>query len=114
MAAAHSSSFDIVVLADVLHHVPWIQHAELLQQCARLVRPSGAIVVKDWELRHNLVHWFCELSDRYLTGDDVKYGTEQYFRTLLTSVFGSASLRAQARLPPWKNNLILLVRPAQP
>jgi hypothetical protein len=32
-------------------------------------------------------------------------------RAVLKEVFGSGSLRAEARVPPWRNNISLLVRP---
>ena len=111
LAAERPAAFDLILACDVLHHVPWGQHEGLLREAARLLRPGGAIVVKDWELIPNVGHWLCEFSDRVLTGDDVKYGSAEYFRGLLESVFGPGSVRDQARIPPWRNNLMLLALP---
>jgi 2-polyprenyl-6-hydroxyphenyl methylase/3-demethylubiquinone-9 3-methyltransferase len=112
LAGERPSSFDLVLACDVLHHVPWSGHEALLRDAARLLAPGGALVVKDWELVPNLGHTLCELSDRVLTGDDVKYGTLAYFRGLVESVLGPGSVREEARVRPWRNNLMILARPA--
>ena len=112
LADERPSSFDLVLACDVLHHVPWTEHAPLLRGAARLLRPGGALVLKDWEPIANLGHLLCELSDRVLTGDDVRYGTREYFSTLVESVLGAGSVRGHARVRPWPNNLMILARPA--
>jgi 2-polyprenyl-6-hydroxyphenyl methylase/3-demethylubiquinone-9 3-methyltransferase len=107
-AASRPASFDLVLICDVLHHVPWDQHAGLLRDARALLQPSGALVVKDWELIPNVGHALCEFSDRVLTGDDVRFGSASYFRGLLESAFGG--VQAEARVRPWRNNLLLLAR----
>jgi 2-polyprenyl-3-methyl-5-hydroxy-6-metoxy-1,4-benzoquinol methylase len=110
-ADAHPGGFDLVLLCDVLHHVPWDQHGALLCDAGRLLRQGGALVVKDWELRRNLAHALAAFSDRVLTGDAVRFGGAAYFRGLLKEVFGPGSVLDEGRIPPWRNNLAFLVRP---
>lgn len=113
-ADRHPAEFDLILICDVLHHVPWEQHATLLKDAGRLLRPGGALVVKDWELIPNVGHALCEWSDRVLTGDDVRYGSADYFCRLLEEVNGYGSVRARARIRPWRNNLMFLVRRSSP
>jgi 2-polyprenyl-6-hydroxyphenyl methylase/3-demethylubiquinone-9 3-methyltransferase len=109
-ADTHPMEFDLVLLCDVLHHVPTSERELLLRDAGRLVRPGGALVVKDWERFPNLGHVLAEFSDRVLTGDDVSYGSAGEFRQLLEESFGPQSVYDQTRLPPWRNNLAFLVR----
>jgi 2-polyprenyl-6-hydroxyphenyl methylase/3-demethylubiquinone-9 3-methyltransferase len=111
LADSDAGKYDLVLICDVLHHVPWAAHTEFLRAAGRLLRPGGSLVVKDWELVPNVGHTLCEFSDRALTGDDVRYGTADDFRRLFEGVFGPRSVRGEARVPPWRNNLMFLVRP---
>lgn len=113
-AAAHPDGFDLVLICDVLHHVPWADHPAFLGAAERLLKPGGALVVKDWEAVPNAGHVLCEFSDRVLTGDDVRYGSAADFRRLFEAVFGPGSVAAAARVPPWRNNMMFLVRPPRP
>jgi SAM-dependent methyltransferase len=111
-AAEHPAAFDLVLIADVLHHVPWEQHQDLLRHAWRMLRPGGALVLKDWEPLPNVAHVLAEFSDRVLTGDDVRFGRAAYFHALLEQVIGCGCVRAQARIPPWRNNVAFLVQQA--
>ena len=108
-AAANPESFDLVLLCDVMHHVPWEMHEGLLRDAGTALRPGGRLVLKDWERRPNLIHLLGYLSDRCITGDRVRYGTADDFRKLLGRVFGPGSIGREQRLPPWPNNLAFLV-----
>jgi 2-polyprenyl-6-hydroxyphenyl methylase/3-demethylubiquinone-9 3-methyltransferase len=109
-AAARPESFDLVVICDVMHHVPWDVHAELLTHARRALRPGGRLVLKDWERRTSLIHWACYMSDRYLTGDRIRYGTSAYFRELLDQIFGPGRIEHESPVPPWRNNIAFCVR----
>ncbi|CAN5554923.1 hypothetical protein BH11PLA2_BH11PLA2_05830 [soil metagenome] len=110
-AEVHAGQYDLILTCDVLHHVPWEQHATLLRQARTLLKPGGVFVLKDWEPIKNIGHIACEFSDRVLTGDDVRYGSESYFRTLLESTFGTDCVKAFTRVRPWRNNFMFLARP---
>lgn len=103
--------FDLALICDVLHHVPWDQHASLLRDAARLLKPGGLLVVKDWERILNVGHAACVFSDRVLTGDRVRFATATQLRDTLTTTFGAGSVLDEARVRPWPNNLLFLVRP---
>jgi 2-polyprenyl-6-hydroxyphenyl methylase/3-demethylubiquinone-9 3-methyltransferase len=113
LAQRQPAQFDLILICDVLHHVPWDQHRALLREAHTLLRPGGVLVIKDWERILNLGHLACVFSDRVLTGDRVKFGTVTYFRALLDAAFGPGAVVDEARVRPWPNNLLLFVRPTR-
>jgi 2-polyprenyl-6-hydroxyphenyl methylase/3-demethylubiquinone-9 3-methyltransferase len=111
LAERGDARFDLVLICDVLHHVPYDQHVALLHEAGSLLRPGGTLVIKDWERILNLGHAACVFSDRVLTGDKVKFANAEYFRTLLAAAFGQGAVAEETRIRPWPNNLIFRVRP---
>jgi SAM-dependent methyltransferase len=111
IAAAESGQYDLVVLSDVLHHVPLELRQELFDAVRMVLAPKGTFVFKDWERNFAPIHWLCYASDRWLTGDRVSYMTRAEMRERLALAFGEAALVAEARVAPWWNNIATLVRP---
>jgi len=111
LAEAEPSSFDLVVLSDVLHHVPAAERRKLLSAVRRLLAPDGTLAFKDWCPSTTPIHWMCASSDRYITGDDVRYSTVEDWRNLLFDVFGPDSIRSEARIRPWSNNFAFRICP---
>jgi SAM-dependent methyltransferase len=103
--------FDLVLLCDVLHHVPLAERTSLLADIRRATAPDGALVFKEWTRSNTPIHYMCEFSDRYLTGDEVSYYTCAGLRQLALGTFGKNSVVAEMAIKPWKNNLALLVKP---
>lgn len=110
-ARQHAKEYDLVVICDVMHHIPWDMHAEFLTCARKTLKPNGRLVLKEWENLKNPINLICYLSDVYITGDDVHYGVADDWRDLLRKVFGPASIQQQTRLAPWQNNIAFLVRP---
>jgi 2-polyprenyl-3-methyl-5-hydroxy-6-metoxy-1,4-benzoquinol methylase len=110
LAASAAATYDLAVLADVLHHVPPAQHLPLLQGIRRLVRSGGRLVVKDWELIRGVPHALAWLGDRFLTGDHVHFLRAAQLRELIESVFGRGSIEKEIRIRPKRNNLAFFVR----
>jgi 2-polyprenyl-6-hydroxyphenyl methylase/3-demethylubiquinone-9 3-methyltransferase len=107
----HPAAFDLVILADVLHHVPRPLRTGILASARAALAPQGRMVFKDWARHATPIHLACALSDRYLTGDDVHYLTEEELRVLAVETFGRDSIVAEAFIRPWKNNFAMLLRP---
>jgi len=105
----HEAAFDLVLLCDVLHHVSWDRHEGLLRLVKRTIRPGGGFAFKEWERRTNLAHALNYFSDRVLTGDRVRYGTKADWRHTIESIFGVGSITGEWHVPPWPNNILLLV-----
>jgi 2-polyprenyl-6-hydroxyphenyl methylase/3-demethylubiquinone-9 3-methyltransferase len=112
VAAEQPASFDHVLLADVIHHVPLSMRADLLASARRAMAPGGRFVFKDWARRPSVGHLACFIADRYVTGDDVHYHNEQELRALATGAFGAGSIVAQAWIRPWRSNFAMLVAAA--
>jgi 2-polyprenyl-3-methyl-5-hydroxy-6-metoxy-1,4-benzoquinol methylase len=110
IVAKRPAAFDLVILADVLHHVPKPLRAGILASARAALAPGGKMVFKDWARRATPIHLACELSDRYLTGDDVHYLTEEELRALALETFGRDSIVAEAYIRPWKSNFAMLLR----
>ena len=111
VAASDSGQYDLVVLSDVLHHVPLEFRQTLLDAIRTALAPQGTFVFKDWQRNYSPIHWLCYASDRWLTGDRISFMTRMEMRERLASSFGEAAIVAEARIGPWWNNLATLVRP---
>jgi 2-polyprenyl-6-hydroxyphenyl methylase/3-demethylubiquinone-9 3-methyltransferase len=110
VAAERPGAFDLVIVCDVLHHVPPTARAAFLQACGRCVAPGGTLVLKDWERRATPIHAMAWFSDRFITQDRIAYLTAAELREALREAFGPAV--TEARVGPWRNNLALFARRA--
>ncbi len=115
LAGREPESFDLVVLADVIHHVPMGARRSLIGAIDQAMAPDGSLFFKDWIVSASPIHWLSDMSDRYLTGDDVAYCTMEGFQALVTTTFGPDTIRNISTVRPWRNNVAVLVRrSAQP
>jgi ubiquinone/menaquinone biosynthesis C-methylase UbiE len=110
IAETRPSAFDLVILSDVLHHVPAPARDSLLEAIRRSMAPSGVFAFKEWVRDNTLIHWACEASDRYLTGDSVSYLSASEVERLLGSHFGDGALVHERRIRPWTNNMAIRVQ----
>ena len=110
VASREPASFDLVVLADVIHHVPGDARQPLFSAIKQAMAANGSLIFKDWVPSFSPVHWLCALSDRYLTGDDVAYCTMEGINTLLTNAFGLDAIRRVETLRRRHNNVVVLVQ----
>ena len=110
VASREPASFDLVVLCDVIHHVPVNLRPSVLSAIRRSLVPNGILLFKDWAISSTPVHWLCNFSDRYLTGDDVTYYTTSGLEKMLTDSFGRGAVRQIKTVPPWRNNVAFLVQ----
>jgi 2-polyprenyl-6-hydroxyphenyl methylase/3-demethylubiquinone-9 3-methyltransferase len=112
LAAEEPGKFDLIVLADVMHHVPpGSLRQSILETVKLLLADDGHLAFKEWERTSTPIHWLGYFSDRWITGDRISYMDGEEIRTQLRNVFGSGSIRAEGRVRPWRNNISLLVRP---
>jgi 2-polyprenyl-6-hydroxyphenyl methylase/3-demethylubiquinone-9 3-methyltransferase len=114
IAGREPASFDLIVLADVIHHVPADARRSLMNAIERAMAPNGCLIFKDWLVSSTPIYWLCLLSDRYLTGDNVVYCTMDSIDALLTESFGPHTIRQTNTVRPWRNNIAVLVRRSHP
>lgn len=108
LRAEEPDPFDLIVIADVLHHVPATARPALLRDAAELTAPGGHIVVKEWlwgrPIAGKLGYW----ADRYITGDkDVDFMTEPQLRATLAESLPDFAVSATGWVKPWRENILL-------
>jgi 2-polyprenyl-3-methyl-5-hydroxy-6-metoxy-1,4-benzoquinol methylase len=110
VADRQPATYDLVILADVIHHVPTDARRSLMRGIDKAMMPAGSFIFKDWVITKTPINWLCGASDRYLTGDNVSYLTMPIIEDLVTDPFGPNTIRQTARVRPWDNNVAVLVR----
>lgn len=104
LAAERLHDADIVLLCDVLHHVPPVDRATVLEACARLLKPGGKLVVKEWIRQPTPAYWAGWLSDRFITGDRVVYQTREEWLQQVAHAVPELRLEDEWALGPWACN----------
>ena len=110
LTETHAGEFDLIVMCDVLHHIPPELRPEIIAAARRLLAPGGSFIFKDWERRPTPIHWIAFAADRWLTGDRVQFVTEGEAETLLSAEFSAAGAKTSFRVRPWRNNFALLMQ----
>ncbi|MHB8719335.1 MAG: methyltransferase domain-containing protein [Candidatus Dormibacteria bacterium] len=101
--------FDLVVLVDVLHHVPAGMCGPLLAAAARHVRRGGYLAVKEWERNRSPMQFVWLVTDRYIGGDrNVHPFAPGEARALVAETCPGFSLLIDGRVPPRRNNILLV------
>lgn len=106
---AEGATFDLVVVSDVLHHIPPAQRGAFLQSCRDLLAPSGTVVVKEWVRRRNVAHLAAYTSDRFITGDkNVAFYTYAELKDAFVAAFTpDRATLVERETRPHKNNVLL-------
>jgi 2-polyprenyl-3-methyl-5-hydroxy-6-metoxy-1,4-benzoquinol methylase len=111
LSETEQHSYDLVVIADVIHHVPLEDRMPLLKNAVALAAPGGTVVFKEWLREPTAICLASYLFERIITGDRVSYLREHELRTLATRVFGPESIRAEFHIAPWNSNMALVIVP---
>lgn len=104
--ASSPGTFDLVVVVDVLHHVPDSLRDGLLRDVRALTSPGGHYVVKEWEPTRTPGHWAAWAADRFITGDRIQHLSVTDLKLRLAELLGDP-LVLEARVPPRRNNYLL-------
>jgi 2-polyprenyl-6-hydroxyphenyl methylase/3-demethylubiquinone-9 3-methyltransferase len=111
VAKTDEGAFDLVVMCDVLHHIPVDMRSEIITAARTLLAPGGSFVCKDWARTPTPIHWLGYAADRWLTGDRISYPTRSEAEALFSRIFGASAVHGRATISPWRNNFALLLRP---
>jgi len=110
--ARSPGAFDLVLLVDVLHHVPVPERPGVLDDMHALTTEGGHHAVKEWLRSRSLVHLAAWASDRFLTGGPVAHFAEDELRELVATRFPDDVEVLSTRVAPRPNNLLLVHRRA--
>lgn len=109
IAQSHPQTFDLIILSDVLHHVPRSSRPSLLAAIGQAMKADGSFVFKEWERRPTPIFWMGYAADRWLTGDTVSFLDRAEARHALDESFGKDRVVDEARIRPWQSNLAFLI-----
>lgn len=110
LASERRGQFDLVILADVLHHVEDRLRLEVLQSARALMSADGCLVLKDWIRKPTPIHAASYIADVYIGGDrNVRYMSLGELRHLMTLAFGPGAIKQEASIAPWRHNHAFLV-----
>ncbi len=105
--------FDLVVIVDVLHHIPEPGRIPVLRDAATLTSPGGMIAVKEWERGRGLSHMIAYVADRYLSGDkNARFASRAELQSVVAEAMPDFSITMEARIPPRRSNLLWTLRRA--
>ena len=98
--------FDLVVMVDVVHHIPLELRDQVMGEVRALTAPGGRYAIKEWDPIRGPVHAACWALDRYVTGDDIKHIRSADLRAWIGRLLGD-QLVLDAKVPPHKNNYLV-------
>ena len=107
-AAGHTGTFDLVLLCDVLHHVPPDERGGVLTGARRALAPGGRVVLKEWERADTLITGLTWLLEVGVGGAFTRYETGEHWRSLLGTHFGAEQDIQEERIAPWHNNVLFM------
>lgn len=111
LAQENPHGYDLVILSDVLHHVPETARKSLLAAARTLTAEGGVFLFKDWHRNAHPIYFVAYAADRWIGGDRIAYLTREEARDLITPHFGACSIVAERTVAPWRNNYAMCVRP---
>ena len=108
IAAEQPGAFDLIVLSDVIHHIPAELRAGVLDAIGQALAPGGRFVLKDWSSSATPIHWLCHGGDRWLTGARVAHLSPAEAKSLVTRHVPKLQPVGEERIRPWRNNYAIL------
>jgi len=111
LLAESPEPYDLIVIGDVLHHVPPAERGPLLADAGQLLAPGGVLAVKEWERTRTASHAVADISDRWVSGDrGVSFMTRDELLALVQGALPDLRVAAEFRVPPRPNNLLVAFR----
>lgn len=114
LRASNAGPFDLILIVDVLHHIPDDQdRVALIDDAAAMLAPGGTIIVKEWERTSGLAYSAGWAADRYVSGDArVRYMAREELFDLMAQGAPDLHRVHTATVRPWRCNVVHVLRPA--
>jgi len=111
LSETEAARYQLLIICDVLHHVPHADWPGFLASASRLMADGGTLILKDWVREPTPAYMFGYLSDRFITADRIRYPHQSELRSLARDVFGGEAIRSEFHVKPWHCNLALVISP---
>lgn len=112
--ATSPGTFDLVLVVDVLHHVPHAERGGLLRDVEQLLSPDGSLVIKEWIRSRSLPYLVGANADRYVSGDRAaSFMTGEELRQLVQSNTPGLVETHRTTVKPWACNSLMTLNRAQ-
>ncbi|MCE7797470.1 methyltransferase domain-containing protein [Sphingobium sufflavum] len=108
VARDHPGAFDLIILSDVMHHIPVALRAEIVGAIGQALAPGGRFILKDWGKAATPIHWLCHAGDRWLTGDRVSHLVPDQAKSLILDRLPALRCVEEGHIAPWTNNYTLV------
>lgn len=112
LRATDPEPFDLVLVVDVLHHVPAdADRVQLVNDAVAMMSPAGTLVVKEWERSRHLGYLAGATADRFISGDrQARFMDAADLRSLLAQGAPDLAVGASATVRPWACNSLTALR----
>jgi 2-polyprenyl-3-methyl-5-hydroxy-6-metoxy-1,4-benzoquinol methylase len=108
IALSNPGRFDLILMTDVIHHIPHHLRSEIMDAVSLALAPEGRFILKDWAKSRSLIHWLCYAGDRWLTGDRVSHMMPSEARQLVMNRVTSLRKVGESHIKPWRNNYAMV------
>jgi 2-polyprenyl-6-hydroxyphenyl methylase/3-demethylubiquinone-9 3-methyltransferase len=111
LLAENPEPFDLVMTADVLHHIQPDLRREVLRDIDAFTAPDGCYVVKEWAIDRPFFGKLAYWADFYVTGDkNVDFMTNSQLLRVLEETLPDFEIASSSSVRPWKENVLLLLK----
>lgn len=108
IARSSPGHFDLIIMSDVIHHIPLNLRGEIIDAIDRTMAPGARFIIKDWQRSVSPIHWLCHASDKWLTGDHVIHVDPADLQRLVSERVPSLAAVDQDHIRPWRNNYAMV------
>lgn len=109
---AQADRFDLILIVDVLHHVPDdADRAAIIRDAVTLLDEGGCLVVKEWERNGSLPYWAGWAADYYISGDrQVRYWSRDDLLDFMRRAAPELRHERTLSVHPWRCNALHVYR----
>jgi 2-polyprenyl-6-hydroxyphenyl methylase/3-demethylubiquinone-9 3-methyltransferase len=113
LRATGPAPFDLVLVVDVLHHIPDDRdRAALLADAAAMLAAGGTLLVKEWARGWHPAYLAGAVADRYVSGDrQARFMDRRELADLLAAAVPDLPVTATASVRPWACNVLVAAGP---